>query len=89
MSCRTGPTRVVEKARLATPVERTFPVGAASRLTLQMAERFPEVRDRRFSAIVESDAATPLALVVEHSTYWNAGGVFWSAGSSATATRLR
>jgi hypothetical protein len=37
-----------------------------------------------FGAHIES--TQPIA--VERALYWNAGGVVWSAGTNATATRL-
>ena len=39
--------------------------------------------------IVESLGATPAQLVVERAMYSNAGGVTWSAGTAAVATRLQ
>ena len=39
--------------------------------------------------IVESVGAGPLAqLVVERSTYWDAGGVTWAAGTNVLATPI-
>jgi hypothetical protein len=44
----------------------------------------PELTDAGFGALIESTQP----IVVERSMYWNAGGVFWAAGTNATATRL-
>jgi len=38
---------------------------------------------------VDSLGGTPAQLVVERAMYSNAGGVVWSAGTAAVATRLQ
>lgn len=45
--------------------------------------------ERRFGVMVTSLGANPMPLVVEGSTYGDAGGFRWESGSSAIATRLR
>jgi hypothetical protein len=73
--------------------EGTIP--ANRRLTLPIRSRLDSFGEyegdytagRRFGVVVESTGSGPAAsLVVEHSTYWNAGGVTWAAGTNVTAT---
>ncbi len=70
------------------PVSRRFTLGATSRRNLDVGRLFPEARDRRWSAIVESVGAMPLSLVVERATYYSVGSRLWLAGTSAPAVRL-
>jgi hypothetical protein len=72
-------------------------LAANSRLTLPIRsalDRFGEdVSDRtsgrRFGLIVESLGPGPLPpLVVERSTYWDAGGMVWAAGVNTLATPI-
>jgi hypothetical protein len=44
--------------------------------------------NRRFGIVVQSLGDTPAQIVVERAMYSNAGGVLWSAGTAAVATRL-
>jgi len=46
-------------------------------------------RGTRFSSVIESIGGTPAQIVVERAMYWNAGGVFWAAGSDLLATKLQ
>jgi len=50
---------------------------------------FPSGVNRRFASLIESLGTTPAQIVVERSTYSNAAGVTWAAGSNAIATRLQ
>lgn len=70
-----------------TTMARTFPVGAFSRLTVDVGASFPDAPNKRFGAVVEGlVVGTPL--VVDASVYSNASGITWAAGTSALATRL-
>jgi hypothetical protein len=62
---------------------RTFVVGPASRLTVDVGAHFPEAADRQFGALAESPG---VAIVAERSTYWNVDGVVWAAGTNVPAT---
>jgi hypothetical protein len=44
----------------------------------------PELADEEFGAAIKSTQP----IVVERAIYLDAGGVVWSAGTNATATRL-
>jgi ligand-binding sensor domain-containing protein len=46
----------------------------------------PELQDEGFGARIE--VTNGLTIGVERSVYWDANGVFWSAGTNAVATRL-
>ena len=70
-------------------VTRTFPVGANSRVTVNVRGEFPEALNRGFGVLVESVGPQPLALVVERALYNNANGLFWAAGNDALGARLR
>jgi hypothetical protein len=61
----------------------TFEVGPTSRHNVYTNER-PFLKDQHFSAVIEASA--PIA--VERAMYWNAGGVFWAAGTNATGARI-
>jgi hypothetical protein len=62
-------------------------VGASSRFSIDVAGTFSEALNRRFSLLVESLEGAPL--VVERASYWDAGGVPWSAGTNSLAMPLR
>ncbi len=69
------------------PVSREFTVGAASRFNVDVAHVFTEIGDgERFGAVVES--LSDVAVMVEHSLYSDAAGVFWAAGVNATAAPI-
>ena len=65
---------------------KTFTVNPTSRfnVTTGPGSLVPELQDERFG--VQITAGEPI--VVERAMYSNAGGVIWSAGTNATATRL-
>jgi hypothetical protein len=60
-----------------------------ARTTVSLADMFPAAVGRRFSVVVDSIGATPVPIVVERATYWDAQGLFWGAGDAQAATRLR
>jgi autotransporter-associated beta strand protein len=73
------------------PIERTFTVPPTSRVTvdvneIQELQELQEIRAPLFGAVVFVTNNVPI--VVERSMYWDAGGVQFSGGSNATATRL-
>jgi hypothetical protein len=72
-----------------TTAVRVFEVLGRSRFNVSVAVEFPEARDRRFGAVVESTGNTPAQIVVERAVYWNSGTQVWAAGTDALATRLR
>lgn len=67
-----------------TTVVKTYSVAPTSRFNVYVNDVVPELADEEFSAIIE--ATQPIA--VERALYWNAGGVFWAAGTNAAAARL-
>jgi alpha-tubulin suppressor-like RCC1 family protein len=91
-SATTGTVQVTLLFEDGTSAKRTFAVLATSRFNVDVGTEFPEARDRRFGAIVESlgpRLPTPEPIVVERSMYWNAGGKTWAAGTNALATKLQ
>lgn len=75
------------EAGISRRVQRTVPMRAASRLTIDMGE-FPFVDQRRLAVTALALGNSPISLVVGRATYWTAGGVFWAAGTNAVATPL-
>lgn len=69
--------------------QATVPVGARSRMTVDVRSAFPQAIGRRFGALIESLGATPAQIVVERAMYGDANGVAWASGTAALATRLR
>jgi autotransporter-associated beta strand protein len=68
------------------PISKAFTIGPMSRLNVPVGPgtSVPELVDERFGAVVTSDQA----IAVERSMYWNANGIVWTAGTSATGTPL-
>jgi hypothetical protein len=68
------------------PIVKTFAVPADGRLTITTGpgSAVPELADESFGAIIASDRP----VFAERALYSNASGVFWAAGSAATATQL-
>ena len=60
-----------------------------SRVNVQVTVDFPQAAGKRFAAIVESVGNNPADLVVERAMYSNSGGVVWSAGTNAVATKIQ
>jgi hypothetical protein len=65
-------------------IQKEYVVPATSRYTVDVATFVPELSNEGFSSVIQS--STPV--FVERSMYSNVGGVLWSAGTNATATRL-
>ena len=68
------------------PIVKTFAVPADGRLTITTGpgSAVPELADESFGAIIVSDRP----VFAERALYSNASGVFWAAGSAATAAPL-
>ena len=72
--------------RSGLPLAKTFTVPKASRLNVATGVGGPlaELADEEFSAIISS--TEPIA--VERAMYSTTGGLTWSAGTNASATRM-
>jgi hypothetical protein len=68
---------------------KSVAVPASSRSNVQVTVDFPQAAGKRFAAIVESVGNDPVDLVVERAMYSNSGGVVWSAGTNAVATKIQ
>lgn len=67
------------------PVVKTYTVPATSRFNVAVNTDVPEIANgERFGALI--DSSVPIA--VERALYSNASGVFWAAGTNATATKI-
>jgi hypothetical protein len=67
------------------PVQKTFHLTPSGRFNIAVGgPQVPEITNERFGVLIESTA--PIA--VERALYSSAGGLTWTAGSNATATRL-
>jgi protocatechuate 3,4-dioxygenase beta subunit len=64
------------------PIVQTHTVPATGRMTVAPAEY--GLVDENFGALVVATAS----IAAERALYWTSGGVFWAAGTNATATRL-
>lgn len=88
-------SQTVGKARVTLLFEdgsnatRTYDLPAHSHTGISVARDFPESKNRRFGALVESVGTTPAALVVERALYWNANGRRRAAGAAALGSPLR
>ncbi len=71
------------------PVERLFAIGANQRFTIRGRQRFPEVVGKGYSFIIESIGATPVDIVVDHSTYFDMDGRFWAMGTTSPGSKIR
>jgi len=71
------------------PIERLFAIGANQRLTIRGRQRFPEVVGKGYSLIIESIGATPVDIVVDHSTYYDLDGRFWAMGTTSPGSKIR
>ena len=65
-------------------VEREYTVPASTRFNVDVNTMVPELSNESFATRI--DATAPI--VVERALYANVNGVFWAAGTNATATRL-
>jgi hypothetical protein len=88
-SAAAGQARVTLYFEDGTTAQTTIDLLANSRTNVSIADTFPSSNGRRFGIVVDSLGATPAQLVVERAMYSNAGGVTWSAGTAAVATRLQ
>ena len=67
--------------------EQTYTgIRGESRFNVPVGWVFPQAAGKRFGVVVESLGTTPAQIVVEWSTYWDAGGQAWAAGTNALAT---
>jgi hypothetical protein len=66
---------------------KAFTMTYNSRLNVPIGQEFPDASGRRFAILVESVGLRP-NLVVERSTYWNANGIVWGAGTNVPGTRV-
>jgi len=71
------------------PIERLFAIGPYQRFTIRGRDRFPEVVGKGYSLVIESIGASPVDIVVDHSTYWNIDGRFWAAGTTSPGSRVK
>jgi hypothetical protein len=67
---------------------KVFDVPPQSRTTVPIGATFFSARGRRFATYVLSPGIDPIPMVVERAVYESPGGVLWSAGTAAVATRL-
>jgi hypothetical protein len=66
------------------PVQKQYVVPALARFNIDVGAMVPELSNEAFGAFVQSTQP----IFVERSIYANAGGILWSAGTDATATRI-
>jgi hypothetical protein len=88
-SATAGQARVTIYFEDGTSQQSTINLLANSRSNVSIGDTFPSSTGRRFAIIVDSLGGSPAQLVVERAMYSNAGGVIWSAGTAAVATRLQ
>jgi hypothetical protein len=96
-SATTATVRVTLLLETGAPITKDFTVPGNSRFNVGVLPSDnpdgPDVmrlpRGTRFSSVVESIGGTPAEIVVERAMYWNAGGVFWAAGSDLLGTKLQ
>ena len=88
-SATAGQARVTIYFEDGMSAQSTINLLANSRTNVSIADTFPSSNGRRFGIVVDSLGTTPAQLVVERAMYSNAGGVTWSAGTAAVATRLQ
>lgn len=75
-------------ADIGTPVSRTFTILPGGRLDISLRDQFPEALARNQGVLVESIGPSPVEFSLERSTYRDANGHRWGAGSSSLATAL-
>jgi hypothetical protein len=83
-----GTARVTLHAETGESFVREVALPAGSRTNVAVTAAFPETTGVRFGTLVESLGPSPAPIVVERAMYDSAGGVTWSAGTAAVATRL-
>lgn len=88
-SSTAGTARVTLHFEDGATASRDYPLDPNSRFNVAVAVEFPEAAGRRFGAIIDSLGDPAAQIVVERAMYSSAGGIQWSAGTDAYATRLR
>ena len=83
-----GQARITLYFEDGTSAVRTVSLPPRSRTNISVSGQFAEAAGKRFGAIVESIGTTPAQIVVERAMYTSPGGIAWSAGTDALATRL-
>jgi len=68
------------------PIVRTLTVAPTTRHTLDVSAVAPELAGEEFGVAIA--VTNGLTINVERSNYWDANGVFWTAGTNAAGTRL-
>jgi hypothetical protein len=68
------------------PVVTKIPLKGFSRTNVPVSGLFPAGTNAKFGAIIESNG---VPIVVERAMYTSAGGVTWTAGTAALATKLQ
>ena len=68
------------------PVVTQVPLKAQSRTNVPVSGLFPAGTNAKFGALIESNG---VPIVVERAMYTSAGGVTWTAGTAAVATKLQ
>jgi hypothetical protein len=71
------------------PIEKLYAIGPNQRFTIRGRQHFPEVVGKGYSFVIESIGATPVDVVVDHSTYFNIDGRFWAAGTTSPGSKVR
>jgi hypothetical protein len=83
-----GSARVTLRFEDGTSADRTFTLLPRSRTSVNVSAEFPVAAGRRFGAVIESLGPSPAQIVVERAMYTSPGGVIWTAGTNALASRL-
>jgi hypothetical protein len=86
-----GSARVVLYFADGTSAERTFPLLPRSRRNVSVSSDYLDRPTSTFAAVIESlslGGAAPAQIVVERAMYTSPGGLSWTAGTNALATRL-
>jgi photosystem II stability/assembly factor-like uncharacterized protein len=91
VSARAGAARLRLCFDDGTSIERSVDVPPVARVTVDVAQLFPEAAFKRFSALIDSQAAGDAAapdLVIEHSTFTSPGGMPRAGGTRVLATPI-
>jgi hypothetical protein len=86
-----GSARVTLYFADGTSAERTFPLLPRSRRNVAVSGDFPARPTSTFSVVIDSlavDGGAAAQIVVERAMYTSPGGLTWTAGTNALATRL-
>jgi hypothetical protein len=78
--------RVTFLREQGSPIVKEFDVAPTSRFNVSVGAVGRELSGECFGAVVES--VNGVGLAVERAVYWDARGVWWAAGTNATATKL-